>query len=113
MAAMDTIPKKICNISITQYDTMPQGTEKDTVRRYKKLFHDDISLLGCDVTVPPKSWCLPASPHSITSQKTNIDIFTAVRTSNFIQSLHIHTLNRLFFIFCNTVKWIKIILRKY
>jgi hypothetical protein len=27
---------------------------------------------------------LPTSPHGITTQKTNIDIFTAVKTSNLI-----------------------------
>jgi hypothetical protein len=31
--------------------------------------------------VPPKRWYLPTSPHGVTTQKTNIDIFTAVRTS--------------------------------
>jgi hypothetical protein len=31
---------------------------------------------------PPKRWFLPISPHGVTTQKTNIDIFTAVRTSN-------------------------------
>jgi hypothetical protein len=29
-----------------------------------------------------KRWCLPISPCGITTQKTNIDNFTAVRTSN-------------------------------
>jgi hypothetical protein len=32
-------------------------------------------------------WYLPAGPHSVTAQKTNIDIFTAVRTSDIIQEL--------------------------
>jgi hypothetical protein len=32
--------------------------------------------------VPPKRWYLLASPHGLTTQKTDIDIFTAVRTSN-------------------------------
>jgi hypothetical protein len=32
----------------------------------------------------PKRWYLRTSSHSFTSQKTNIDIFTAVRTSNLI-----------------------------
>jgi hypothetical protein len=31
--------------------------------------------------VPLKRWCLPASSHVITTQKTNIDIFTATRAS--------------------------------
>jgi hypothetical protein len=34
-----------------------------------------------------KCWCLPTSPQGITTQKTNTDIFTAMRTSNFIQVL--------------------------
>jgi hypothetical protein len=28
----------------------------------------------------PKRWYLHTSPHGVTTQKTNIDIFTAVRT---------------------------------
>jgi hypothetical protein len=32
--------------------------------------------------VSPKLEYLPASPHGVATQKTNIDIFTAVRTSN-------------------------------
>jgi hypothetical protein len=35
---------------------------------------------------PPKHWYLPASPHGVTTQKTNIDIFTALRTSNLVCS---------------------------
>jgi hypothetical protein len=34
---------------------------------------------------PPKRCYLPRSPHGVTTQKTNIDIFTAVRTSNLLQ----------------------------
>jgi hypothetical protein len=34
--------------------------------------------------VPPKRWYLSTSPYGVTTQKTNIDIFTAVRTSNLI-----------------------------
>jgi hypothetical protein len=34
--------------------------------------------------VHPKRWYLPTNPHYVTAQKTNIDIFTAVRTSNLI-----------------------------
>jgi hypothetical protein len=34
--------------------------------------------------VPPKCWHLPTSPHGVITQKTNIDIFTAVRTSNLV-----------------------------
>jgi hypothetical protein len=30
----------------------------------------------------PKRWYLPTSPHCVTTQKNNIDIFTAVRTSS-------------------------------
>jgi hypothetical protein len=36
--------------------------------------------------VPLKRWYLPLSPHGFTTQKNNIDIFTAVRTSDLIQS---------------------------
>jgi hypothetical protein len=32
--------------------------------------------------IPPKRWYLPASPHGVTTQKDNIEIFAAVRTSN-------------------------------
>jgi hypothetical protein len=32
--------------------------------------------------ISPKQWYLPASPLGITTQKTNIDIFTAVRSSD-------------------------------
>jgi hypothetical protein len=32
--------------------------------------------------VPPKRWYLPTSPHGVTTQKTNIDIFTSVRISD-------------------------------
>jgi hypothetical protein len=34
--------------------------------------------------VPLKRWYRPASPHGFTTQKTNIDIFTAMRTSSHI-----------------------------
>jgi hypothetical protein len=34
--------------------------------------------------VPPKRLYLPTSPYGVTTQKTNIDIFTAVRTSDLI-----------------------------
>jgi hypothetical protein len=33
---------------------------------------------------PPKRWCLLTSPHGFTTQKINIDIFTAVRTLDLI-----------------------------
>jgi hypothetical protein len=32
--------------------------------------------------VPPKRWYLPISPHGVTTQETNIDIYSAVRISN-------------------------------
>jgi hypothetical protein len=35
--------------------------------------------------VSPKRWYLTTNPHGITTQKSNIDIFTAVRTSNLTQ----------------------------
>jgi hypothetical protein len=34
--------------------------------------------------VPAKRWYLPR-PHDVTTQKTNIDIFTTVRTSNLMR----------------------------
>jgi hypothetical protein len=34
--------------------------------------------------VPPKHWCLPTSPHVVTTQKTDIDKFTVVRTVNLL-----------------------------
>jgi hypothetical protein len=39
--------------------------------------------------VPPKRWYLPTSVHSISAQKTNINIFTAVRNSNFLQVAYV------------------------
>jgi hypothetical protein len=36
-------------------------------------------------SVSPKRWYLPRSSHSVATQKTNINIFTAVRTSHLIQ----------------------------
>jgi hypothetical protein len=63
-----------------------------SVRKYKKqqqtLQHHLCGLYlpskkeGSLQNVPLKCWNLPISPHSITTQKTNINIFTAVRTSN-------------------------------
>jgi hypothetical protein len=32
--------------------------------------------------VPSKRWYIPSNPHGVTTQKTNIDIFTSVRPSN-------------------------------
>jgi hypothetical protein len=43
-----------------------------------------LHLHGWRQYVPPKRWPLPTSPHGVTTQKTNIDVFTAVRTSNFV-----------------------------
>jgi hypothetical protein len=37
--------------------------------------------------LPPEHWYLPTSRHSIATKKININIFTTVRTSNFIFSL--------------------------
>jgi hypothetical protein len=34
--------------------------------------------------VPPKRRYLPTSPHGVTTQNNNIDIFTAVRTSQIL-----------------------------
>jgi hypothetical protein len=34
-----------------------------------------------------KHWYLPASPHGSTTQKTNINIFTAMRTSNLCKNV--------------------------
>jgi hypothetical protein len=44
---------------------------------------------------PMKCWYLPTSPHGVTTQKTNTDIFTAVRISNLVMhSLHdVHNMN--------------------
>jgi hypothetical protein len=39
-------------------------------------------LIGRCHYVSPKLWYLPTSPHGVTTQKNNIDFFTAVRTSN-------------------------------
>jgi hypothetical protein len=51
--------------------------------------------------IPPKHWCLPTSPHSVTAQKTNIDIFNAVTTSNLTYAIH-----KLIFV-SKTSHWIK------
>jgi hypothetical protein len=77
--------------------------------RLTVLQNADVCLLGCNATytytyiptlgrnvlhllprrrrqyVPPKHWDLPTSPHGVTTQKTNINIFTTVRPSNFIR----------------------------
>jgi hypothetical protein len=37
------------------------------------------------VYVPPERWYLSTSPHGVTTQKTNIDISTAVRIPNPMQ----------------------------
>jgi hypothetical protein len=41
--------------------------------------------------VPPKRRCLPTIPHGLAIQKTNIDIFTTVRTWNLMLSFPIMT----------------------
>jgi hypothetical protein len=46
-----------------------------------------VGPLDCDTVwanVPPKRLSPPTSPHGVTTQKTNIDIFTAVTTSNIV-----------------------------
>jgi hypothetical protein len=64
----------------------------------KRIWNADVGILGCNAVqfLEPRfafllSYCMdgfgPASPHSVTSKKTNIDIFTTVRTSNLIQDL--------------------------
>jgi hypothetical protein len=47
----------------------------------------DVGLLGCNAVWPLGAVCssetsVSVSPHGVTTQKTNIDAFTAVRTSN-------------------------------
>jgi hypothetical protein len=41
-----------------------------------------LDLCKMEAVCSPNHWYLPASPHGITTQKTNINIFTVVRTSN-------------------------------
>jgi hypothetical protein len=59
-------------------------------KKGRKLFCRCLSS-GCNAVWPtlkmkaarlPKYWCPSTSPHSLTTRKTNIDIFTAVRTSD-------------------------------
>jgi hypothetical protein len=38
--------------------------------------------LKIELNVLTKRWYLPSSPHGVATQKTNIDIFTPVRTSD-------------------------------
>jgi hypothetical protein len=44
--------------------------------------------------VYPKRWYLPTSPHNFTTQKTNIEMFTAVRASNPIYKTQFRTFER-------------------
>jgi hypothetical protein len=55
-----------------------------------KSFGGTYRLLLQDNSVPPKHWYLPISPHGVTTQKINIGILIAVRTSN---SISVNTMN--------------------
>jgi hypothetical protein len=66
-------------------------------QRFRRLYclhhHVDVGLLGCDVVwtcklIPAfrKNILLPSS-ESLETQKTNIDIYTAVKTSDLIQKI--------------------------
>jgi hypothetical protein len=47
----------------------------------------EIRCLHRDSIISPKRWYLSTSPQGVTTQKTNIDIFTAERTSDLIFTL--------------------------
>jgi hypothetical protein len=75
----------------------------------------------CRQYVPLKRWHQSTSPHSVTTQKTNTDIFTAVRTLNLIQlnsniNSSFITLQFNFSVFCwisksTVLKWYQLSLR--
>jgi hypothetical protein len=46
--------------------------------------------------ISPKRWYLPTRPHDVTCQKSNIDIFTAVRTSDITKRVWINIRKKLF-----------------
>jgi hypothetical protein len=51
--------------------------------RYKRFRENMLPLLYSGrwrQYVLPKRWYLPTSPHAVTSQRNNIDMFTVVRT---------------------------------
>jgi hypothetical protein len=50
---------------------------------------------GSDVDVVLLGWADATSPHSVTTQNTNIDIFVAVRTSNHTLCFDDHTIESL------------------
>jgi hypothetical protein len=65
------------------------GHVKEFLRKLSKICAralKKVSQPWCRQYIAPKHWHLPTSPHAVTTQKTNIDIFTAVRTSNLILS---------------------------
>jgi hypothetical protein len=43
------------------------------------------AVLKIEAVCSPKRWYIPTSPDDVATQKTNIDIFAAVRTSNLIR----------------------------
>jgi hypothetical protein len=49
----------------------------------------NVSFVGCNAVehILPKRGILLKNPHSVTTQKTNNDIFTAVRTSHLKQAI--------------------------
>jgi hypothetical protein len=61
---------------------------------YGESFRDSVMFVNVDLQpwrsrqhVASKRWYVPTSPHSVTTQKTNTDSSTAVRTPNFICSV--------------------------
>jgi hypothetical protein len=56
--------------------------DKYNIRAGREFINEGV---GSRLTyVPPKRRYLPTSPHDVTTQKTNIDIFTAVRILDLI-----------------------------
>jgi hypothetical protein len=68
------------HLGIWTFRTVTQPTQKFNKTNLIKSSH--FQPWRHRLNVPPKRWCLPSSPHCITTEKTKIDQFTAARSSN-------------------------------
>jgi hypothetical protein len=50
-------------------------------RRFVVLLKSGASILKMEAAFLPKRWYIPSNPHGVTNKKTNIGVFTTVRTS--------------------------------
>jgi hypothetical protein len=70
-----------------QGDASTSETSVNFYQTTRRNIPEDRHLLVCRcVFFFPKRWYLLTSQHGLTTQKTNIDIFTVVRTSNLTQN---------------------------